>query len=67
MPQHVAIVDSAESTAAAVAAQLGHSNPKTQNAKLHFFATDSVDKFRKLGERFMGYSIENVQHVDIEG
>jgi glutamate racemase len=67
VPQHVAIVDSAESTAEAVAKKLGGSSkPEARNPKLSFFATDSVEKFRKLGERFMGHSIENVQHVDIE-
>jgi len=65
VPQHVSIVDSAESTAAAVAKRLG-SKSESRNPKLSFFATDSVEKFRKLGERFMGHSIENVQHVDIE-
>ncbi len=66
VPQHVAIVDSAESTAQAVAQRLGVSKRETRNPQLSFFATDSVEKFRKLGERFMGHSIENVQHVDIE-
>jgi len=65
VPQHVAIVDSAESTAQAVAKHV-NSKPETRNPKLAFFATDSVEKFRKLGERFMGHSIDNVQHVDIE-
>jgi len=37
-----------------------------KGAKLAFYATDSVEKFRKLGERFMGHGIDDVQHVDIE-
>ena len=40
--------------------------PHKSNPHLTFFATDSVEKFRKLGERFMGRSIEDVQHVEIE-
>src|SRR5205807_2884477 len=53
VPKHVAIVDSAESTAEAVAKKLGSTpKPETRNPKLAFFATDSVEKFRKLGERF---------------
>jgi glutamate racemase len=68
VPQSVCIVDSAESTAHAVAAKLGKENPPrgTGNSKLHFFATDSVEKFRRSGERFMGHRIEDVRHVDID-
>ena len=33
---------------------------------LKCFATDSVEKFRVLGERFMGHKLENIRHVDIE-
>jgi glutamate racemase len=67
-PQGVTIVDSAESTAHAVAQRLHikSSKPKTENSKLHFFATDSVEKFRRAGERFLGRRIEDVKHVDID-
>jgi glutamate racemase len=73
-PSHVSIVDSAESTARAVAGHLQKLPPST--APLHqkqralpglkFFATDSVEKFRRLGERFLGHPIEDVQHVDLK-
>jgi glutamate racemase len=66
-PWRVEIVDSAESTAKVVAQQLGHSQPATRDPELHFFATDSVEKFRRLGERFMGRPIANVEHVEMEG
>jgi glutamate racemase len=68
VPAEVTIVDSAESTAHAVAEKLevAGSKVETRNTKLHFFATDSVEKFRRLGERFLGCRIENVQHVDID-
>jgi glutamate racemase len=68
-PAHVAIVDSAESTALAVAEKLAVGNPKREagSTKAQFFATDSVEKFRRLGERFLQRPIENVQHVDIDG
>jgi glutamate racemase len=67
-PRNVTIVDSAESTARAVAEKLGSGNSKVEapDPKLRFFATDSVEKFRRLGERFLGRSIQDVQHVDIE-
>jgi glutamate racemase len=73
-PGHVSIVDSAESTAHAVARHLREllpqapAQPAEERAlpRLKFFATDSVDKFRRLGERFLGHPIEDVQHVDLK-
>jgi glutamate racemase len=67
VPKHVEIVDSAEATAEAVARQL-NAQPRTvvPHSILTFFATDSVERFRKLGELFMEQKLENVQHVDIE-
>jgi glutamate racemase len=67
VPQQVAIVDSAESTAAALAATLGGSAlDKSSQPKVRFFATDSVEKFRRAGEKFMGRKIENVTHVELD-
>jgi glutamate racemase len=70
---HVSIVDSAESTARAVASHLQQLIPAGGDAaerralpRIKFFATDSVDKFRRLGERFLGHAIEDVQHVDLK-
>jgi len=73
-PAHVTIVDSAESTAHAVAAHLRELLPQTSKAQLEppalprlkFFATDSVEKFRRLGQRFLGHAVEEVQHVDLK-
>jgi glutamate racemase len=72
-PRHVSIVDSAESTARAVAGRLGSllapptgSEERRAAARIKFFATDSVDKFRRLGERFLGRAIEDVRHVDLK-
>jgi len=76
-PAQVKIVDSAESTARAVAQQI-RLGPKFSGAEsvneergrgsshIRFFATDSVQKFRSLGERFLGRKIEDVQHVDLK-
>jgi glutamate racemase len=72
-PAHVGIVDSAESTARVVASRLEKLLPVTPliheerrvRPRLKFFATDSVEKFRRLGERFLGHAIEDVQHVDL--
>jgi glutamate racemase len=72
-PAHVSIVDSAESTARAVAELLQELVKRETSAekrrrvpRIKFFATDSVEKFRRLGERFLGRVIEDVQHVDLK-
>ena len=73
-PSHVNIVDSAESTAHAVASRLLTLLPPASEVheerrsipRLKFFATDSVDKFRRLGELFLGHIIEDVEHVDLK-
>jgi glutamate racemase len=72
-PDHVAIVDSAHSTASVVARQLrDHTRPTSVPSAsptatgLRFFATDSVEKFRRLGPRFLGHPVESVEHVDLK-
>jgi len=94
-PAHVAIVDSAESTAREVARQLQVEMPpssapassiqtssvRTSSVqtssvqtrserrgvpKLKFFATDSAEKFRMAGTRFLGLPVEDVVHVDLK-
>lgn len=72
-PPHITIVDSAESTANAVCGKLSlEPLPSAQreerrgSSRLKFYATDSVEKFRRLGSRFLGYPVEDVQHVDLK-
>jgi glutamate racemase len=73
-PQHVSIVDSAESTARAVAGHLARFLPASAVGlkerrglpRIKFFATDSVEKFRRLGPRFLGHPIKDVVHVDLK-
>jgi len=67
-PPGVMIVDSAESTAQVVAQQLGSPPPShlsRRATKVEFFATDSVEKFQRLGARFLGRAIQEVKHVDL--
>lgn len=71
VPAGVTIVDSAQSTAEAVAALTkagarGATGNPGEAVKLKFFATDSVEKFCRLGELFLGHPFGNVSHVDIE-
>jgi glutamate racemase len=58
----VAIVDSAETTAAAVAAALGASEVNNAEAGLgasmRFFATDSPERFARVGAIFLGRPID---------
>jgi glutamate racemase len=71
-PRHVKIVDSADATADAVSRLLRRtplaSAPEVERRKLprlKCFATDSAEKFRRLGAQFLGHPIEDVQHVDL--
>jgi glutamate racemase len=70
-PAHIAIVDSAESTAETVARRIGASPAVGQPwglgaPGLKFFATDSAEKFRTMGTRFLGLPVEDVLHVDLK-
>jgi glutamate racemase len=66
VPAQVEIVDSAESTAAKVVEQLGSARGQGPAGGLQCFTTDSVEKFRRLGGKFLGCPIENAELVDIE-
>ena len=69
---HVSIVDSAESTAREVATHFWQLVPAAESderrtaPRLKFFATDSTDKFQRLGQRFLGHPIADVEHVDLK-
>jgi len=70
---HVEIVDSADSTADAVRRALrrapladARETERRYLPRLRFFATDSVEKFRRLGAMFLGHSTDDVQHVDLK-
>lgn len=63
-PAHVCIVDSAESSAHTVAGMVQIESGGATSLK--FFATDSAEKFRRLGTRFLGRAIPDVLHVDLK-
>jgi glutamate racemase len=72
-PAHITIVDSAESTAHAVAQRLkiealptAGGAERRAEARMKFFATDSAEKFKRMGTRFLGHTVENVVHVDLK-
>ena len=79
VPPALKVIDSAEVTARQAAAMM-HRLGKTHvseskhgaagsevNARVQFYATDSVEKFRSLGERFLGRPIDGVELVDLGG
>src|SRR5262249_15376479 len=71
-PAHVSIVDSAESTAHAVALRLRQlikpnvDEERRAVPRLKVFATDSTEKVKRLETRFLGHPIEQVEHVDLK-
>lgn len=78
VPEGVTLVDSAESTALAVGELLksaevsqmskrpGTAEGKISSSRLRFFVTDSAEKFRRLGTRFLGQEIKDITHVDLQ-
>ena len=66
------IIDSAQATARTVARMLSqngtpHPEANPPHATCEFFATDSVEKFARLGSRFLSRPLEEVQLVDLGG
>jgi len=82
VPENVTLVDSAESVALAALNLMvsGTSNAEpgqldgvktlgvrlSDPSHLRFFVTDSVEKFRRLGTRFLGQEIRDITHVDLK-
>lgn len=69
LPAAIRVIDSAEVTAEEVAQRLGMDMQSSAKAspRCHFFATDSVAKFRALGARFLGHPVADVEHIDLGG
>jgi glutamate racemase len=71
VPQGMRVIDSAAATAAEVAREFAPAENSTLKAHstpvLSFFATDSVEKFERLGSRFLGQPTGPVQLVDLGG
>ena len=71
-PRGITVIDSAESTAETAAALINGDRPGTRDSvdqatEIHCFATDSVEKFERLGSRFLGRPTGSVQLVDLGG
>jgi glutamate racemase len=70
VPAGMRVIDSAESAADAAVRLFGQQDvaalPTTPQS-LRCFATDSVEKFERLGSRFLGRPVGNVELVDLGG
>jgi glutamate racemase len=62
------VIDSAEATAQAVAAAIPHTPLNTEApATFTCYATDSIEKFQRLGSHFLGQTIPQVHLLDLGG
>jgi glutamate racemase len=63
------IIDSAKATAEAVAANLNLTpqNPSIHSPTCTFYATDSIEKFQRLGSAFLGQPLSEVNLIDLGG
>jgi glutamate racemase len=73
VPKGVTLVDSADSTAQAVATLINRQaecpdrvTASNNPAKIKFFVTDSAKKFQRLGKLFLGRSMTDVTHVELK-
>jgi len=69
---NIAVIDSAAATAYTVAASLGHTADTRDRttptvATFQCFATDSTEKFARLGSHFLGQPIPKVELLDLGG
>jgi glutamate racemase len=71
IPDGVRVIDSAESAADKLVMYLCHDQsappPTASDTVLRCFATDSVEKFERLGSRFLGRPTGPVELVDLGG
>jgi glutamate racemase len=66
----VRVIDSAESTAQTALEQFGSLFAPAEEGhqpELHFYATDSIEKFERLGSRFLGRPVGKVHLLDLGG
>jgi glutamate racemase len=66
MNHPMTIIDSAAATASRVAEHFAP-NPAGNPATCRFYATDSIEKFQRLGSSFLGHALAEVQLLDLGG
>lgn len=71
VPPGVSVIDSAEATAAEAARSFhidsAGGSDLSETPHIRCFATDSVEKFERLGSRFLGHPVGKVELVDLGG
>ena len=69
VPAGIRVIDSAEAAAEAALRLFGQRETEERSpaAQVRCFATDSVDKFERLGSRFLGRPVGKVELVDLGG
>jgi glutamate racemase len=69
VPAGMRVIDSAEATAEIAARLFSHHEAgiPTPSARICCFATDSVEKFERLGSRFLGQPTGKVELIDLGG
>jgi glutamate racemase len=70
VPPGMRVIDSAESAAETAVRLFGQQDSEalpTAPQSLRCFATDSVEKFERLGSRFLGWPVGKVELVDLGG
>lgn len=72
VPTGMRVIDSAEAAAEAAAQMINDrtasaANDGATDTEIHCFATDSVEKFERLGSRFLGRPVGKVELVDLGG
>jgi glutamate racemase len=70
MGHPLTIIDSAHATAHATAALVAERFPDHEtpnNTTCTFYATDSVEKFQRLGSSFLGQPVSEVKLIDLGG
>jgi glutamate racemase len=66
LPGEMRLVDSAQATAHDISARLRGTLPEIDGkSSVRFFATDSVEKFRTLGSRFLARQIDSVELISL--
>jgi glutamate racemase len=70
VPAGIRVIDSAEAAAEMAVGLFGQTaadREATAVPQLQCFATDSVEKFERLGSRFLGHPVGRVELVDLGG
>jgi glutamate racemase len=69
MGESISLIDSAIETAREIETILGNLsllNTSGDNIRREFYVTDSPEKFKAVGERFLGEHIHHIKKIELE-